>query len=132
MASAIIQTTRPLRMGVIGPKGQCGSCIVNELLDRGHTVVGLSRDPPKIWKNNPAYSAIAVDVNNHADLTKVFSQGFDAIVSAYGPPMTDLSMTYYYGVESNLKIKVALLESTHKGPFIIVGKILWDVRKLHL
>ena len=111
-----------LKVAVIGPKGQCGSCIVDELLERGHSVVGMSRNPPSSWKENEAYTAEKVDIQNHEQLTKAFSGGYDAIVSAYAPPLTDLKMVYYRGVECHLKIKAAMLESTHNNPFIIIGK----------
>ncbi|KAJ3954373.1 hypothetical protein N0V92_009121 [Colletotrichum tropicale] len=42
-----MSSTKKLRVAVLGPKGQCGSCVVDELLSRGHSVVGLSRNPPR-------------------------------------------------------------------------------------
>lgn len=45
-----------LTVAVLGPKGQCGQCVVDELLSRGHNAIGISRDPPKEWKTAPPNS----------------------------------------------------------------------------
>ncbi|RSL40878.1 hypothetical protein CEP54_015987 [Fusarium duplospermum] len=112
----------PLRVAVIGPKGQCGSCVVEELLSRGHTVVGISRKPPaQLHDKNERYSGLAVDIYDHQGLVDAMSDNFDGIVSAFSPPLNDLNTVYHGVVEGQMRIKNALLESTHSGPFIIVG-----------
>ncbi|CAH0015653.1 unnamed protein product [Clonostachys rhizophaga] len=112
----------PLRVAVIGPKGQCGSCVVEELLSRGHTVVGISRKPPAQWRDkNQRYSGLAVDIYDHQALVDAMSGNFDGIVSAFAPPLNDLNTVYHGVVEGQMRIKNALLDSTHSGPFIIVG-----------
>lgn len=121
-------STKKLKVGVIGPKGQCGSCVVDELLSRGHHAVGISR-PPTNWKKSGPngqfsgkYSPLAIDVTDHIKLDEVFSSsGFEAIVVAYGPNLSDLSKVYYTLVETQAKIKTALLNSMYEGPFIIIG-----------
>ncbi|KAJ0423110.1 hypothetical protein BJY00DRAFT_300007 [Aspergillus carlsbadensis] len=112
----------PLRVAVLGPKGQCGSCVVDELLSRGHTVVGLSRNPPAKWHDsNSRYSSQAVDVYDHEGLVEAFSDNFDAIVNAFAPPIVSIKTIYRAVIEGQLRIKSALLASTHTGPFIIIG-----------
>jgi putative NADH-flavin reductase len=117
------RTKRALKVGVIGPKGQCGSCIVDELLDRGHNVIGLSRSPPKTWKDaGNRYSAIAVDVTNARAFSQVLSSGeFDAVVCAFSPPLDDLHAAYRVCCEGHAKIKDAVLNSTFDGMFIVIG-----------
>ena len=112
-----------LKVAVIGPKGQCGNPIVNELLSRGHSVVGISRNPPAQWDKPGDYSAVSLDLADIRKTATVFSQGFDAIVSAYGPPLERFNQVYFYCGEFQGKIKAALLASTHTGPFIIIGTI---------
>ncbi|KAH9226221.1 hypothetical protein K456DRAFT_43256 [Colletotrichum gloeosporioides 23] len=51
----------------------------------------------------------------------IFSSGFDAIVSCYGPSLKVISDIYSEAVEGHGRIKTVLLASTHDGPFIIVG-----------
>jgi hypothetical protein len=56
-----------------------------ELLNRGHTVVGVSRDPEKLGKH-PQYipRSINIDEASVADLAKSFHD-IDVLVSEYGP-----------------------------------------------
>ena len=115
--------TKSLRVGVLGPKGQCGSCVVDELLSRGHSVVGIYQSPPKTWPTEGDYSGLSVDSNKPADLTKALSADFDAIVCAFGPPLNDINHFYFHCIETHCKIKTALLASTHEGPFVIIGML---------
>ncbi|GJC84750.1 hypothetical protein ColLi_07588 [Colletotrichum liriopes] len=113
-----------LRVAVIGPKGQSGSCVVDELLTRGHDVVGVSRNPPKEWKGtgDGSYTSTSVDIyTEQKKLIEIFSSDFDAIVCAFGPSLTNLANVYMDGVEAHGRIKTALLASTHQGPFVIIG-----------
>ncbi|KAI8224959.1 hypothetical protein K4K54_004909 [Colletotrichum sp. SAR 10_86] len=78
-----MSTTKRLRVAVLGPKGQCGSCVVDELLSRGHSVVGLSRNPPREWQTSGDYKAESVDFNSINELSAALSRGYDAIVCAF-------------------------------------------------
>ena len=117
----------PLRIAFLGPTGQCGSCIVEELLYRGHDVVGVSRNPPEAWKEGEnsahrgVYESVAVDVRDEVMLRDVFSSGFDAIVCAFAPGIRDLKNVYENGVEGHGRVKRALLGSSHSGSFIVIG-----------
>ncbi|KAI1857326.1 uncharacterized protein JN550_013306 [Neoarthrinium moseri] len=117
-------TPKKLKVAVLGPSGQCGQSVVNELLSRNHDVVGLSRNPPKTWTsttNTGSYTAESVDVFDDSSLARAFSKGYDAIVCSYAPPLGDFSKLYQLGVEGHAKIKTALLASDHKGPFVVIG-----------
>ena len=114
-------TENQLKVAVLGPTGQCGSCVVEELLSRGHHVVGISRNPPETWKDNQSYDAIPVNLHDTAKLSHVFSSGFDAIVCAFAPPISDMSTAYENGVEGHGRVKTALLRSSHDGVFIVIG-----------
>lgn len=121
-------TENPLKVAVLGPSGQCGSCVVDELLCRGHHVVGISRNPPKTWKestsNHQSYEGIQVNLHDTAKLSHVFSFGFDAIVCAFAPPISDMSTAYENGVEGHGRVKAALLRSSHDGVFIVIGRYI--------
>lgn len=112
---------KKLKVAVIGPKGQCGSCVVDELLSRGHSVVGISRNPPAKWATAGDYTPHAVDLHDTDMFAKTLSQGYDAIVCAYGPPLAKLDEIYEHCVEGHAKIKEAILKSTHSGGLIIIG-----------
>jgi putative NADH-flavin reductase len=118
-------TKNPLKVAVLGATGQCGSCVIDELLYRGHTVVGMSRNPPKQWNGsnsgNGSYTALSVDIGNAKELRDAFSGKFDSIICAYSAPLKDLSALYETGVEGHGKIKTAMLQSEHGGTFIIIG-----------
>lgn len=122
-----------LRVAVLGPKGQCGTCVVDELLSRGHNVVGISRSPPKDWPKSGEYSGIPCDFSDINGLSTILSDGgFDAVVSAFAPPLVDLKSVYRVGVEGHGSIKMAILRSSYRGPFIIIGMIVWLCMLCHL
>jgi putative NADH-flavin reductase len=114
-------TTKKLTIAVIGPKGQCGSCVVDELLSRGHKVVGISRSPPKIWNKPGEYSSIAVDLADTPAFTQALSGGYDCIVCAFGPSLERITEVYFKTIEGHVLIKKAMLRSSHEGGFIIIG-----------
>lgn len=120
--TSLIIMSKSLRVAVLGPKGQCGSCVVDELLSRGHSVVGISRSPPKTWPKSGEYGGIPCDFGDIKALSKILSDGgFDALVSAFAPPLTDFDAVYTVGVEGHGNIKMAILRSTYRGPLIIIG-----------
>lgn len=78
-------TSKPLRVAVIGPAGFGGSYLCVELINRGHYVVGLSRNPEKLG-SHANYEPRRVDVDNSAisQLAEAM-QDVDVVVSEYGP-----------------------------------------------
>ncbi|KAF1830648.1 hypothetical protein BDW02DRAFT_642026 [Decorospora gaudefroyi] len=78
-------TPKSLRVGIIGPAGFGGSYLSVELLNRGHTVIGLSRKPEKLGKHE-RYIPRPVDIDEVSieELAKQF-EGIDVLVSEYGP-----------------------------------------------
>lgn len=74
-----------LTVGVLGPSGMGGSHVTVELLSRGHTVVGISRNPGKIGRH-ALYEPRSVDLENASieDIATTF-KGLDVMVCAYGP-----------------------------------------------
>jgi putative NADH-flavin reductase len=78
-------TSKTLRIGVIGPTGFGGSYLCVELLNRGHTVVGISRSPEKLGKHE-RYIPRSVDIDqlSFTELVKYFDD-IDVLVSEYGP-----------------------------------------------
>ena len=106
----------------MGPKGQCGSCVVEELLARGHSVVGISRNPPQNVPVKGDYKAVAIDYTDVDKLAEAMSDNFDAIVCAYGPPLDPMELTYMTCVETHCRIKQAFLKSSHSGSFVVIGK----------
>lgn len=77
----------PLRVLVIGSTGHGGSYLCVELVNRGHHVTGLSRNPEKLGKH-PLYTPLAFDVveANFLDLINVL-KGYDVVVKYVIPAL---------------------------------------------
>jgi putative NADH-flavin reductase len=74
-----------MKVVLYGATGKSGSRILTELVSRGHTVVGVARNTTSL----PAgIEAVQDDLSNVAKIAAV-TQGADAVVSAYAPPMDD-------------------------------------------
>jgi putative NADH-flavin reductase len=81
----VMPTAKPLHVGVIGPTGFGGSYLTVELLNRGHSVIGISRNPGKLGKHE-RYIPRPVDIDavSISELAEQF-EGIDVLVSEYGP-----------------------------------------------
>lgn len=69
---------------LIGASGFVGTAILNELLNRGHKVTAIVRDPAKVNASNPNLKVIQADVTD-TDVLIEASKGKDAVISAYNP-----------------------------------------------
>ena len=69
---------------LIGASGFVGTDILNELLNRGHKVTAIVRDPAKVTASNPNLKVIQADVTD-TDVLIEASKGKDAVISAYNP-----------------------------------------------
>jgi putative NADH-flavin reductase len=96
-----------------GATGHAGTRIQKELLDRGHTVVAVTRKPEA---NAPSGVTPVKDDLSNVDHIASIIRGADAVVSAYAPPMDDTDQII--GVTARLTEAVA----KNGGPrLIIVG-----------
>jgi putative NADH-flavin reductase len=88
-------TSKTLTVGIIGPAGFGGSYLSVELLNRGHTVIGISRNPEKLGKHGH-YIPRPVDIDQVtiAELAEKF-EGIDVLVSEYGPHTTGAMALLY-------------------------------------
>jgi len=70
---------------VYGATGNIGSKIVTEALDRGHHVIGVSRNPQNFDIDHPNFSGVPGDVSNLESMLEII-EGTDAVViSVRGP-----------------------------------------------
>ena len=69
---------------LIGATGFVGSAILNELLQRGHKVTAVARNPEKIGASNPNLTVVKADVSS-AETVAQLAAGFEVVVSAYNP-----------------------------------------------
>lgn len=77
---------------VTGASGDFGSCIIPEILARGHAVVGLSRRPHSL--QSPLYRHVSADIRD-ADALAAAMSGIDAVVHLAWTthPMHDVEAT---------------------------------------
>ena len=64
---------------VYGASGGIGSKVVEEALNRGHSVIGVSRTPEKLSYQNSNFSAVKGDVSNIESMLEIID-GADAVV----------------------------------------------------
>jgi uncharacterized protein len=69
-----------------GATGKSGPSILTELLSRGHQVTAIARDPAKLGAQ-PGLTVKQGTADSAAEIARNIA-GVDAVVSAYGPPLT--------------------------------------------
>ena len=72
---------------LIGATGFVGSAILSELLNRGHKVTAVVRDPAKL-EGKSGVTAVKEDVAN-VDAIAALAKDKDAVISAYNPGWTN-------------------------------------------
>jgi putative NADH-flavin reductase len=73
---------------LFGASGTIGQRILNEALDRGHSVTAVARDPSRITQSSPQLKIVRGDVLDPENVAALAS-GHEAIISAVGPGKGD-------------------------------------------
>ena len=94
---------------LIGASGFVGTAILNELLNRGHKVTAVVRNPEKIVVNNPNLSIVKADVSS-AETVAGLCKGFDDVISAYNPGWGNPDI-----YNQTLSVYTAILEGAKKA-----------------
>lgn len=74
-----------MKVTLYAATGRAGRTILAELVNRGHEVTAVARNPDKLPQN---VKHVSDDLSNVDRIVQIIS-GSDAVVSAYGPPSTD-------------------------------------------
>ncbi len=87
-----------MKIALIGASGNVGSAILAELLQQGHQVTALARNPSKIAAH-AGVTVVQADVMQPAQVAAAIA-GHDAVISAYNPgwgeaQLHDLCITGY-------------------------------------
>lgn len=76
-----------MKVALIGATGFVGHAVLGELLQRGHQVVALMRDPVKL-ADAAQLTKVEADVLDLAQVERALT-GVDAVISAYNPGWTN-------------------------------------------
>jgi putative NADH-flavin reductase len=76
-----------MNVAVIGATGKTGQRVTAELLQRGHHVTAVVRNPSKV-QNHKNVSVVTSDLSDAKQIAGVL-KGADVVVSAYGAPADD-------------------------------------------
>lgn len=80
-----------MRIAVIGGTGRTGRHLVDRLLDRGHAVTALVRDPARLPIEHQRLTLIVGDSRVPGDIARLVD-GQDAVVSTLGPGSKDATL----------------------------------------
>ncbi|MFC5707251.1 NAD(P)-dependent oxidoreductase [Aeromonas eucrenophila] len=96
-----------MKIALIGASGFVGTAILNEAIDRGHSVTALVRDVSKIAPH-PQVRAVAVDAQDPEALAEAL-KGHDRVISAYNPgwSVPDIYEQYLKGASAIVHAAVA-------------------------
>ncbi|MET0335030.1 MAG: NAD(P)-dependent oxidoreductase [Rhizobacter sp.] len=72
-----------MKIALIGGTGFVGSAVLDELLNRGHQVTALARDPGK-YASRDHLTAVKADALDASQIAHAV-EGADAVISAYNP-----------------------------------------------
>ncbi len=116
MPAKIRKRSYTMKIVLYGATGKSGKVILKELVDRGHTVLAIARNPENVDKLNNVTTAQddLTDVAKTAQL--IAGANADAVVSALGPPQdnTDALLP----IAANL---VAAIKQNGAPRLLIVG-----------
>ncbi|EUC31231.1 hypothetical protein COCCADRAFT_6851 [Bipolaris zeicola 26-R-13] len=111
----------PLKIAVIGPAGFGGSYLCVELINRGHNVIGISRNPAKLGKHE-RYIPRPVDIDA-APIEKIAEtfKDADALVCEFGPHTAGAGALLYMPFLESVR-KIILAHKLHPTSyFLFVG-----------
>jgi putative NADH-flavin reductase len=94
---------------LIGASGFVGTALLNELLNRGHKVTAIVRNPEKITLKNDRLIVVKADVSSPETVAKLCKE-FDEVISAYNPGWTNPKI-----YEDTLSVYSSILEGTKKA-----------------
>jgi uncharacterized protein len=105
------------RIVVYGASGAIGGVIVSEALSRGHTVIGVSREPAKLKFTNKNFTAVAGDVTDLASFQSVTKGADVVIISVSGSGNDNLPENSV--IAQAAKIATQAYTGARKNPYVI-------------
>ncbi|QNF34022.1 NAD(P)-dependent oxidoreductase [Adhaeribacter swui] len=107
-----------MKVALIGATGFVGSAILNELVERGHQVTAIVRNPEKVKsaENITAVKANVLDENEVAEAVK----NHDVVVNAFNPGWTNPNI-YEEAMQGSQAIQSGVKKAGVKRLFVIGG-----------
>ncbi|KAI3550422.1 hypothetical protein CABS01_13480 [Colletotrichum abscissum] len=117
----MVKTDEKLKVGVIGPAGFGGSYLVVELINRGHRVVGLSRNPQKLGTHE-LYEPrpINLETSTEGELAEAISD-LAVVVCEYGPHTAGHEALQYMPFIEMIRKIILAVKRAKTGYFVMVG-----------
>ena len=106
-----------MKIALIGATGFVGTALVAELLQRGHQVTALVRNPAKLGAQ-PGLAAQALDAHD-PDAVAAAVKGHDAVISAFNPGWDDPAL--YDRFMSGSRAIAAGVEQSGVKRLLVVG-----------
>ncbi len=107
-----------MKIALIGATGFVGTAVTAELLQRGHDVTALVRNPAKL-ATAPKLTAKALDAND-ADAVAAAVRGHDAVISAFNPGW-DAPDLYAQFMKGSAAIDAGVAQSGVKRLLVVGG-----------
>jgi putative NADH-flavin reductase len=107
-----------MNIALIGATGFVGSAILPELLNRGHQVTVLARNPAKVSPQE-GLKIVTADVLDSAQVARAV-KGHDAVISAYNPGWQEPAL-YDLFLKGSLAIREGVKQAGVKRLLIVGG-----------
>ena len=91
LGCAAVQAQDSQSIVVYGASGNIGGLIVNEALERGHSVIGVSRSPDRLTVEHPSFTQVQGDVTDVASFAAVTGGADAVVISVQGTPEGDFA-----------------------------------------
>ena len=108
-----------MKIAIIGATGFVGTAVLNEALQRGHTVTGIARNIEKIKTEDGKVNAVTADVQDAVALSKILA-GHDAIVNTFNAGWTNPNL-YNDFIKGSESIQQAVKLSGVKRLLVVGG-----------